>query len=224
MHNFQIWLNEVWSTIATPQWMANTGLPLFATLLGVAFGFFFLRYQLKNDLVLRNADRLEDASLTLGTSITKALEHFELPAKDPFWANGAWPDREVLKRAREDALLLLAPAELTELDKLIQDITSCWAACLIGARRVNETPDKAIHRHAMKRVLQPYIECLKDQSELLRAWDGRKSVPEKGLIPTELHMPVENDRDWMDERRESYEDVFNGRAGILLVKSLGEPL
>lgn len=215
---------EIWSEIATPKWMANIGIPLIATLLGLAFGYFFLRHQIKSDLRLRHADRREQASLALGLSIAKVLEHFKLPPTDSFWAHDAWPDRDTLIRDRDNALLVLTKTELSEVSKLIHDLDNGWMACLVGAHHLEETPDKAMHKHAMIRALKPYLESFKEQSELLRGWDGRGMVPVKELVPAELHCPADRDHAWHLVRKESYEDVFKGRAGILLVKSLGQPL
>lgn len=216
------YLEKLWSSIITPEWMANTGLPLLVTLLGLVVGYIFLRRQLKNDHVLRTADRWQNATLTLGTTIAHVLERFELPATDSFWANYAWPDREKLMRARADALLLLAPAELTELSKLIHDVESAWSACLISAGRRNPPPDKALHRNAVKRTLQPYLEALKKQSEMLRSWEGLGPVPGEELDPAVSHIPVVDYKDWMRARRNEYEGV--GRNGVSLEKPLGQPL
>lgn len=204
--------------------MANTGVPLLATLLGLLAAYIFLRRQLKSDHVLRTADRWQDASLTLGTTIARALEHFELPATDPFWAEPSWPDREKLMRARADALLLLAPAELAELNKLIHDVEAAWMCCLIGARRRDPHPDKAKHRHAVERTLLPYLQALKKQSVMLRSWEGLGPVPEEELNPAVTHKPVADYQDWMRARRKEYEDVLDGRNGLSLVKPLGQPL
>lgn len=219
------YLEKLWSSLATPEWMANTGVPLLATLLGLVVGYTFLRRQLNSDHVLRKADRWQNASLTLGTTIAQALEHFELPAADPFWAQLRWPDHDNLKRARADALLALAPAELPELGKLIHDIEAVWMCCFIGARNRTPYPDKALHRHAVKRTLRPYLEALKEQSVLLRKWEGLGPVPEEELDPAVPHKPVNDYQDWMQGRRKEYEDGFGGgRSGLLLVKPLGQPL
>jgi hypothetical protein len=215
------YLEKLWSSIIAPEWMANTGVPLLVTLLGLFVGYMFLRRQLKSDHVLRTADRWQNASLTLGTTIAQALERFELPASDPFWAESSWPDKGNLMRARADALLSLAPAELPELGKLIRDVDSVWMCCLSRARRLDSPPDKAIHRHAVRQTLRPYLEALKTQSVLLRKWEGLGPVPEEELDPAVPHIPVEDYGDWIRARKEEYQDAL---GGLNLVKPIGQPL
>jgi hypothetical protein len=208
--------------LVTPEWVANTGLPLLVTLLGLLAAYTFLRRQLRSDRALRRADRRQEAALKLGAEIAEALARFQSDARDPFWQQMNWVDGRPLTQARAEALLSLDDTSLPELTSLIHDMECAWTACVVAARRQNPTPDLALHRHAVQGVTMPYREAMLSQSISMRMWDGIGTVPESVSPSSPVHAPDEDPREWMQSRKSEYEGTFSGK--ILLVKPIGTRL
>ena len=219
-----VYFKKILSVLESPEWLANTGLPLLVTLIGLGAAYTFLRRQLKSDLNLRTADRLQQAASALGFALYTAVEHFELPASDPFWKHNRWPDHEEVEKAVLEARLSLAGKELPELARLVADVDAVWMACMFGAIRAEPPPDTAFHRHAVQVSLRPFLKPLSEYSTALRMWDGLGGIPDARTPPGLLHAPTSDLNDWAKARRTEYEDRLNGRDGISLVKSSGQRL
>ena len=182
MHYFNEFLLSVYfkkflSVLKSPEWLANTGLPLLVTLVGLVAAAIFLRTQLKSDRNLRTADRRQQAGLVLGFALSTAVERFELPASDSFWTHNRWPDHEELEKAILEMRLALAGKELPELARLVEDVDKVWMACMFGAIRAEPHPDTAYHRHAVQVSLRPFLSPLSEYSIDLRIWNGLGKYP-----------------------------------------------
>lgn len=211
---------ELWHRLQSPQWMADSGLPLLATLLGFVAAYLFLKRQLKSDRALRRADRRQNAALALGTSIAEVLHRFDLGPTEPFWQMSSWEDGRVLSREKFNALLSLDDTVLSELTYLINDLECAWLACTVASRRQNPRPDLALHKGDVMRVTEPYREALLAESVALRMWDGTGKFAE-GALGNEFHAPLQDTRIWMAERKREYE---TSSTGLRLIKPIGRRL
>jgi hypothetical protein len=154
--------------------MADTGLPLMATVGGLLVAYLFLRRQLQNDRTLRRADIRRADALPVGDAMLMAAVKFEsAEAGDPYWSEEHWPGAPAVLEAGRRARL--AVPELFDGLGLVTVVISCWAACYGGA--LEENPPLVAHHAAVAEILGPLISVMRATGLGLISWDGEGPVP-----------------------------------------------
>lgn len=213
------YLPELWQDLVQPQWLADTGIPLLATLGGLYLAYRFLKRQLQSDRDLRAADRRSEAARRLGIAIgERAREAMCLPYESPDYLE-ALPHLDLWDELGEAALYL--PGEKDFLDKvgnLVRDMVWAWQAGYHAHLKLATTPpERWWHGEAMYLTFEPYVMALEAAGETLRAWNGQGHLPaldDSGID----HVPLPPGRlrnaykAWMKARQKVYLERMDRRA------------
>ena len=63
------YLSGLWHVLAKPDWLANTGVPILATFIGLYVAYGFLKRQLASDERLRRGDQRREIAARLGREL-----------------------------------------------------------------------------------------------------------------------------------------------------------
>ncbi|GAA2168435.1 hypothetical protein GCM10009826_47610 [Humibacillus xanthopallidus] len=215
-------MSEVWSAMASAAWVANTGVPLLATVAGLAVAVILVRRQLGSDRQLRLADRRQEAAARLGVSLSQALLKLrQTPKEDKWWENPSWPDEQNIRLEVGEASILLSDSRLAEVASLVDDLSAAWQVSLVTAHRMTPHPDIASHKAGVLRAVEPYSSALEHMSISLRVWDGMDSMPQS-LSDVE-HVATTYDKGFTTDATKSWrgerEAAYLGRGvGLMLTK------
>lgn len=158
--------------------MADTGIPLLATLAGFLVAYLFFRHQIRTDRALRRADHRREASTALGAALVKASEMHATCEQDALeWASQTWSMEAEIFQAISRAWVLFPDDEIEPLWDFTASISRLWKQLHSVALKTGT--DISVHAHAfgMSSVIQPLILDLRlTASDLLR-WDGEGALP-----------------------------------------------
>lgn len=146
--------NDVWALVVSAEWMANTGLPLLSTVLGLVIAYWFVRKQLRSDRALRHADHKREAATRLGSALIQTSRRLKATGTDsPWWQAPSWSDSAHISEAIGEARGILPNELLDSLHGVASAIEDMWLACYVSAKA--HKPDARFHAIAMQRVLAP---------------------------------------------------------------------
>lgn len=218
----------VWDVIATPAWMATTGLPLLVTLLGLVVGYLLFRRQMVSDKRLRRADHRREAARGLSSALTRAAWCLQRTSTDDaWWTRDLWADESGLRDALSLATREL-PGELTRpVERLVSSASETWRACI--TRAVRRNPDARFHATAMRDSLAPFVSAIEAAAVSLAAWDGDSTLASTYGEPGVENAPSRETapdawRIWWEIQSGRYESILEsleGRHGISLAKPGG---
>ncbi|WP_431236069.1 hypothetical protein ACQ856_30285 (plasmid) [Mycolicibacterium psychrotolerans] len=180
------YLEKVWNLLTRPEWMVDTGIPLLATLAGLAIALLVVRRQLIHDRELRIFDQRREAAVKYGRDLIEARDAFyNRDVKDSFWRSPSWEYSQLLRSGFYRGLKLhLSEAQTEDFFLVLSSIDAVWYVCHNQAAARN--PDLVCHQSALLRCLSDYVAGLDKAGQTLMAWDGRSQLPALiSLCPTE---------------------------------------
>jgi hypothetical protein len=170
------YVSELLTKLRSAEWMADTGIPLFATLLGLAITGLFVYWQLGSDRKLRRADHKRGAARGLGFALKRSGEKLsKLGRNDSPWGSPVWSDGAAIDDAVAEAAIVLPESDLAAIPHLVEAISDAWLACRNEGHK--QDPDLAFHAEAVRRMLEPYAAWMLTTGKSLMAWDGFEAVP-----------------------------------------------
>lgn len=173
------WWDQLGCRLTSADWAADVGLPLAATLIGLAVALILVRRQLRSDIALRRAERRTRATDPLADELIAAgrnLSIFTIGAEDPFWSSPKWRDGHVVIGAYNSARDLMRPDG--DLSDVLQAALRAHRAWELSRNFANETDLPAASvRICQVKLLGDYARELGDMGTALRRWDGLLPVP-----------------------------------------------
>lgn len=163
-------------------WLADVGLPVIATILGLVVALLLLRQQLSHDVELRRAERREAVVWRFADEcidLASRMMDRQLPLD--YWLAERWPEWHRLHYAAKQVEWHLGegPA-FEEIAEGGTDITHAWGACRDRREELvtqGEAIDARAHMEALWAVTQGLAgEVLVAGRELL-SYDGTKPLP-----------------------------------------------
>lgn len=183
-------ISNFWSEISSAEWVANVGVPVSATLTALAFAFFALRSQLKQDRALASEDRRRTAAGKLAELIRVASEEMDLfftPAavemninhETTRWVGGHHFIRFELERAITATRSVVgSSAALEEISNFLPAMGSRWtAAGLCGQICFAEGHPLDRVLVAMHRAIGTDSVIFSEIAWTLDSWNGAGEIP-----------------------------------------------
>lgn len=169
-------LSNVFARLATAEWMADTGIPLFATLTGLFIAYLFVRQQFKNDRRLRRADHRLAAARRLGEVLMRVSPtgQWEL-FQSAFERDAFWGDHETVVLAVSEASILLPREDLVDISALAETTEALWAVCY--RRGMDANTNRRSHAFACGQMFGKYGKAMAAYGESLLGWDGLGKLP-----------------------------------------------
>lgn len=187
------YLSRVGCEMQHPAWASDVGLPMIATILGLAIAVVLVRSQISSDRRLRHADRVSPEVATFGWEVITAVDRpNETAGSDSYWDEPSWDGHVAIRRAREKLAVTLAqPNVFEEVVRRSEDISAAWNACFqrrrqLAARGITlSTVDVGLGIDAACSALW---HDLREAGNELTRWDGLTEFPTIGL-GRHLHVP-----------------------------------
>lgn len=205
------------------EWLANVGIPLAATIAGLAVAYALVRHQIRHDRTLRDADRKASAVNEFGRDILRLFEHFEARRlSDPFWTEESWPGSIPMYEAHARVGVALSNADaFEELERAGRDLSRAWRACQVRRRRLEKNgivPSRpSTYGVAMDSALSSIWQPMIDAGKKLVVWDGLSALPTLTPWPY-VHAPLGRrvaegeDEAWAKQYATEYERVVRERV------------
>lgn len=194
------YLSGLWHVLAKPDWLANTGVPILATFIGLYVAYGFLKRQLASDERLRRGDQRREIAARLGRELVAvASEMNGWMWWDEIWQRACWPRYDALKALTKEARLLLPEEAIGDFRNILSSINYVFVRCANEGRA--RGADLNFHVLAVKRILVPYSNTLTWAGNDLIAWDGIRLL--RPLLTTYCS------RDWYSPENKQFFDKLS---------------
>jgi hypothetical protein len=180
-------IGSYWSRVRCeleqPAWLSDVGIPMVATLIGLALAVLLVRSQIANDRRLRHADRLSPSVAEFGRVVLDAVDKaWNTKGDDPYWDAAEWDGHLKIYRAQGRLAVTFAqPDVCNEVVRGSRDVAAAWTACVLRRRELEERGVKLSTVAAglgIDAACTPLWNDLRNAAEVLTRWDGLERLPD----------------------------------------------
>jgi hypothetical protein len=175
---------SLFAEVATAKWLADVGIPLFATLAALGLAYYGLRRQMKHDRELAAAERRSHAASAFAAAIRELTgELRDRGDSDPYWQTSDWAGSTSLFRAIGSATVVLGDeVAIAGAESCCCEIMSIWGYCADTHRKLqlngyDPDIDMSDHVQVLREAISPAVAHLESLVPLWARWDGFGAMP-----------------------------------------------